>query len=116
MDRHSSLSLTLQSACLEDSSPINDQSVGDDEVQRFGIRLVCGLPLTISKRFAYKKMVTTVNSVTDLTQRRRVKFCDELTSAKLAFVPVDGHVVLNLYPEVGISKPGSVQPSSNLHE
>lgn len=73
---------------LVDSSPVDDQSVGDDQVQALRVLLVGGLSLSIPQRFS---------------------------TSELALVTVDGLVVLDLDPESGVTEPDAVSRRRPVH-
>lgn len=65
---------------LVNTTPVNDERIRDDEVERLGVGLVCRLALAVTERLA---------------------------AAELALVAVDRFVVLDLDPQAGVTESSS---------
>jgi hypothetical protein len=91
----------LKLAYLEDTGMINDQSIGDDEVERVGIRLIGSLSLTVSKRLSSAEFTLVWGNVSS-----KVSTASDRGMRDSERTSVNREIVFHLDPKTCISQPG----------
>jgi hypothetical protein len=80
---------------------INDQSIGDDEVERVGIRLIGSLSLTVSKRLSSAEFTLVWGNVSS-----KVSTASDRGMRDSERTSVNREIVFHLDPKTCISQPG----------